>query len=333
MKKGTCKSGFVYCGILWAIFLVVFAPPGLANAQEKFPSRPIQIINPYDAGGGIDLHLRPLATIMERALRQACVVQNKPGAGGKVGFQFASKAKADGYTIVGSTPAMISLPEVDLLFGRPQVFTADMFVTVALMSSEPLVLVVQGTSPWKNINDLIAAAKAEPGKLQYSSAGPYGPSHIPTEMFAKEAGIKLKHVPYTGSGPSLTALLGGHVDLYLSPPSIATAHMKKGTLKALGITSAKRHKYLPDVPTLMESGFDVEFYNWYGIHALKGTPAEALKVLRETVAQAMKDPQFVGAMDKIQTPITYMGAEEFQAFFERNVKEISETIKRIGKVS
>lgn len=326
------KNHVVRSSVLVALSLVIyFVPFGLA--QEKFPSRPIQIINPYDAGGGMDLHLRSLAPVIERMLKQPFLVQNKPGAGGAVGFQLASKAKADGYMIVGSTPALISLPEVDSLFGRPQTFKYDMFVPVALMSSEPLVIVIQGQSPWKDIKDLITAAKAEPGKFQYSSAGPYGPSHVPTEMFTKEAGIKLKHVPYTGSGPSLTALMGGHVDLYLSPPSIAAAHMKKGTLRALGITSAKRHKYMPEVPTLMESGFDVEFYNWYGIHAPKGTPGEPLRILRDTVGQAMKDQQFIDAMDKIQTPITYMGADEFQIFLNRNVKTLVETIRRIGKVS
>ncbi len=316
--------------ILAITSLSSFADP--AFAEDKFPSRRIQIVNPYDAGGGLDLHVRPLASIMERMLKQPVLVQNKPGAGGAVGFQFVSSAKADGYMIVASTPAIISQPEVDILFGRPQKFKYEMFVPVALMSTEPLVLVVQEKSPWKNIKDLIQAAKAEPEKFQYSSAGPYGPSHIPTEMFTKEAGIKLKHVPYTGAGPSLTALLGGHVDLYLSPPSIAMGHMKKGTLRALGITSAKRHKYLPQVPTLMEMGYNVEFYNWYGLHAVKGVPAEPLRILRETIAQAIKDKQFVDAMEKIQTPITYMDAKEFQTFLDRNSKSVLETIRRIGKV-
>lgn len=317
---------------LLVVIALLICSGSFALAQEKFPTRPIQIINPYDAGGGLDLHCRPLASVMERMLKQPVLVQNKPGAGGAVGFQVVSKAKPDGYMIVASTPAIISLPEVDILFGRPQTFKYEMFVPVALMSTEPLVVVVQEKSPWKDLKDLVAAAKAEPETYQYSSAGPYGPSHIPTEMFAKEAGIKLKHVPYSGSGPSLTALLGGHVDFYLSPPSIAMGHMKKKTLRALGITSAKRHKYLPEVPTLMELGFNVEFYNWYGLHAVKGTPGETLRILRETIGQAMKDQQFVDAMEKIQTPITYMSAEAFQAFLDRNAKTIVETIRRIGKV-
>lgn len=302
-----------------------------AAAQEKFPSRPIQIVVPFEPGGGLDLHARALTPVMERTLKQPMVVVYKPGAGGAVGLQFVAKGKADGYTLVMGLPSITILPEVDRLLGRPQAFTREMFAPIALLSTEPLILVVQDGSPWKSVADLVADARRRPGVI-LASSGPYSPAALATEMFTHAAGIRLTHVPQAGAGPSLLALLGGHTQLYFSPPPPAVGHLRKGTLRALAVTSANRHPRFPDVPTLKQLGFDVEFYNWYGVFAPRATPPEALKVLRDTTSEAMKDPHVVAAMAKLETPITYLGADEFEKFLERDAKSLIEAVRRIGRM-
>ncbi|HEY7518574.1 MAG TPA: tripartite tricarboxylate transporter substrate binding protein [Methylomirabilota bacterium] len=316
--------------IALVIALVAAAP---ATADEAFPSRPITIVNPFPPGGQVDLTSRPLAAAMERILKQPVLLVNKAGAAGAVGMQATAIAKPDGYTVVITVPAISTLPEVDKLFGRTPTFTRDQFMPIARLNADPTILVVNADLPYKSVQDLLADAKRRPNEIVYATSGPYGASHVPTEMLLKAAGgLKMRHLPTTGGGPATTAVLGNHAAFWMSTTGPAAPHVKSGKLRALAVSGATRQPYFPDVPTLKELGYDVEYYLWCGLFAPRNTPPAALNVLRDAVRKAMQDPEFKGAMDKVQVPIAYQDADEFRAWWEADAVRLAEVIKAIGKV-
>ena len=303
-----------------------------AAAQETFPSHAIQIVVPQAPSGAADLHARALALVMERVLKQPRVVVNKPASGSVIGTQFVANSRADGYTMLVAMPSFFITPQVDILFGRPLKFKPEQFTPIARLSAEPLVLVVHPARPWKSVADLLADAKRRPGDIAYSSSGVYGGLHFPMEILAASAGIVLKHAPYSGAGPAVVALLGGHVDALASGAGPVLKHIKAGGLRALATWGDKRLAALPDVPTLKELGLDVEYYLQVGIVAHKETPAPALKVLREAVKQAVKDPEFETAMANLGTTLSYLDANDYQKSLAKDLKFINETLQRIGKI-
>ena len=317
-------------------FALVIALVGVAVspvAADEFPSRPITIVNPFPPGGQVDLTSRPLAAAMERILKQPVLLVNKAGAAGAVGMQAASIAKPDGYTVVITVPAISTLPEVDKLFGRTPTFTRDQFVPIARLNADPTILVVNADLPYKSVQDLLADARRRPNEIVYATSGPYGASHVPTEMLLKAAGgLKMRHLPTTGGGPATTAVLGNHAAFWMSTTGPAAPHVKSGKLRPLAVSGATRQPYFPDVPTLKELGYDVEYYLWCGLFAPKNTPPAALNVLRDAVRRAMQDPEFKGAMDKVQVPIAYQDADEFRAWWDADAARLAEAVKAIGKV-
>ena len=311
--------------------IIVFTLTALvtgASAQEPYPSRPISIVNPFPPGGIADLTARPLAASFERLLKQPVVVVNKAGAAGAVGAQFASVAKPDGYTLLIALVSISSTPEVDKLFGRPTTYTRDQFVGIARLNADPPVLAVNG--PWKTLKELVDDAKKRPGEITFASSGPYGASHLPLEMFLQAAGLKMRHLPTTG-GPATTAVLGGHAQLWASPPALAAPHIEAGKMRALATWGATRLAAFPDVPTLKELGYDVEYYIWTGLFAPRGVPANVIQTLRDATRKAVEDPEFKSSMDKAKTPVSYQDADEFKAFWDRDAQRIAATIQFIGK--
>ncbi len=303
-----------------------------AFAQEKFPDRPITIVAPFPPGGIADLTARPVAAAMEKILKNPVVVVNKTGAAGAVGMSFVANSKPDGYTLLMALSSISIIPEADKLFDRKPAYTVDQLVPLALFSADPTILVVGANHPWKSVKDLVADAKKRPGAISYSSSGIYGTLHMAMEMFAHAAGIKLNHVPYGGAGPALTAVLGGHQDMLASGPAVVIPHVKAGKLRALAGWGAKRVASMPDVPTFKELGYDIEFYIWAGMFAPKGTPEAIMKKLRETMKQVVQEPEFKDAMAKLETPIAYMDAPEFQKFYERDAKMLAEATRRVGRI-
>jgi len=305
---------------------------GAAEAQDAFPSRPLSIVVPFPPGGVADLHARPLAPVLERILKQPVAVVNKSGAAGAVGMQAVATSKADGYTLLLALSSISIIPEVDRLFGRPPAYSRDQLAPIALLSADPTVLVVRAESPWRSAADLVADARRRPGAITFSSSGVYGTLHMAMELFSHAAGIRLRHVPYAGGGPAVTALLGGHVDALASGPSVVIPHLKAGTLRALACWGERRLPALPEVPTLKELGYDAEFYIWAGLFAPKGTPPAVLRVLRDAVRQAAADPEFKGAMAKLETPIQYLDAEDFQRFWDKDAQALAEGVRRVGRI-
>jgi len=316
------------CSVI--LFLVVLM--GVATAQEPYPSRPITLIVPFPPGGIADLTARPLAPALERAVKQAVVVSNKAGAAGAVGMQSAAVAKPDGYTIMVALVSISTIPEVDALFGRTPAFTRDQFIGIARLNADPPILVVGADAPWKTLKELADDAKRRAGEIIYSSSGVYGASHVPMEMFLHAAGVRMRHLPTTGGAPAMTAVLGGHAAMWASPPALALPHLKAGKIRALATWGASRLTAFPEIPTMKELGYDIEYYLWAGLFAPRSVPENVVKVLRQATRQAVQDPEFKTAMEKIQTPIAYLDADEFREWWERDAQTLAAVIKRIGRI-
>jgi len=314
------------------LFVVLaLAVAGVAAAQE-FPTRPINIVAPFPPGGQADLMARPTAAAMEKLLKSPVVVVNKTGAAGAVGMAFVANSKPDGYTLLMALSSISVIPEADKLFDRKPAYTMDQLIPIALVSADPTILVCRAERPWKSVKELVEDAKKRPDGISYSSSGIYGTLHMAMEMLINSAGIKLKHVPYGGAAPALTALLGGHVDCMAAGPAVVLPHIKAGKLRALAGWGEKRIAVLPELPTLKELGYDAEFYIWAGMFAPKGTPEPIMKKLRDTVRAAMQEPDFKAALDKMETPIAYLDAPEFQKFWDKDAKMLADAIKRVGKI-
>ena len=209
----------------------------------------------------------------------------------------------------------------------------DQFAPIALISADPTVLVVRAESPWKTATEFIEDARRRPGQISFSSSGIYGTLHMAMELLSHSADIKLRHVPYGGAGPALTAILGGHVDALASGPAVVLPHIKSGKLRALAGWGDKRVAVLPELPTFKELGYpDAEFYIWAGLFAPRGTPEPVLAKLRETLRLAVEDAEFKLAMDKIQTPVAFKQGEEFQRFFDADAKRLAAGVRKVGKI-
>jgi tripartite-type tricarboxylate transporter receptor subunit TctC len=319
--------------LICAIVLGLVALAGPAGAQEAYPSRPVTIVAPFPPGGVVDLTARPLAAALERVLKQPVVISNKAGAAGAVGRQVVAIAKPDGYTVIVDLVSISFTPAVDVLFGRAPTYTLDQFVGIARLTNDLPLLVVGADTPWKSVAELLADLRKRPGEYTFTSSGIYGASHVPMEMLLHAAGgLKMRHLPTTGGGPANMAVLGGHAQMWVSPTGVAMPQIKAGKLRPLATLSATRHPRFPDVPTLKELGYDIEYYFWTGIFAPRAIPATALKTLRDAVRQAVQDPDFKSAMAKAETELAYLDSDEFRDFWDRDARTLADVIKRIGKV-
>ncbi|MCA0301488.1 MAG: tripartite tricarboxylate transporter substrate binding protein [Proteobacteria bacterium] len=303
-----------------------------AAAQEAWPSKPVQLFVPFPPGGVADITARPLAHVMGRLARQSVVVVNKPGAGGAVGTAQAARATPDGYTLLVALSSISVLPVADRLQGRPPAYELDQLAPVALLSADPTVLVVRADGPYRTLADLVAAARARPGTINYGSSGVYGTLHVAMEIFAGAADIKLFHVPYQGGGPAVAALLGGQVDALASGPAAAIGQIKAGKMRALAVWGDKRLASLPDVPSMKELGYDATFSIWSGVFAPAGTPPAVLQAIRDAVRRTVEDPEFRDAMAKVETPIAYLDAPAFAEFVAADARRLTVAVERIGKV-
>jgi tripartite-type tricarboxylate transporter receptor subunit TctC len=304
----------------------------LALAQSDYPNKPITMIVPFPPGGVADITGRPVAEAMGRFLKQPVIVENKAGAGGGVGMQYVTKARPDGYTVLLALASISVIPEADRILGRDPMYAYDQLVPVARFTADPTVLAVRADGPYKSVKDLIEAAKKAPVTIPYGSSGNYGTMHIPMEMFSQSAGIKMLHVPFTGAGPAIVALLGGQVEALSTGPSTVIGHAKGGKVRILATWGDKRHPALPDVPTLKELGFDAQYSQWTGLFVPAGTPEAVIAKLREAAHFAAEDPGFKAALAKVETPIQYLDQPQFRGFWDADLRKMSDVVKKIGKV-
>ncbi len=306
------------------------APP--AWSQEVYPSRPVSFINPFPPGGAADVVARPLAAVLEPILKQPMVIETKAGAAGQVGAQFAAAAKPDGYTLLIHIVSISGFAEVDRLYGRQVKFTNDDFIPIARFIADPMVLVVNDQQPFKTLKEFTDAAKAKTNDLIFSSSGLHGALHLPMALFLKAAGVDMKHLPTNGGGPALTAILGNNSQVLCSSIAAANVHLRSGKLRALACFGAQRAPALPDVPTMKELGYNIEFYLWVGMFAPKGTPENVITTMRQASKQAASDDKFVRAMKNLGQDVAYLDQPDFKAFWDADAKRVQEAVRTIGKV-
>lgn len=322
---GRLKSG----GIAAAVAAMMAG----AGAAHAFPNEPVTIVSPFPPGGIIDQVARPLAQALERIWDSPVVVENRPGAGGGIGKAAVANARPDGHTLLVTHPAMVIIPAADALVGRDPVFTSDQFVPIGRVTADPLVFVVRADSAWETMDEFVADAQTRPGEIAYASSGVYGGIHIPTEMLAHAADMELNHVPYSGGGPMVTALLGGEVDAIAAGPGPLAPYIEDGTFRPLLQTGGERIAIFPDLQTAQELGYDVEFYLWAGVFASSQVPDETLEELRDALAQAVEEPGFVETLeDNYGVPIQYLTAEEFEEFLREDAERIEAALQRIGRI-
>jgi tripartite-type tricarboxylate transporter receptor subunit TctC len=269
-----------------AAVTVVAASPSFA----AYPDRTVRIIVPFAPGGGTDLIARSMGTGMSQALGQSVIVENKPGGGTIIGTDAVAKSPADGYTLLIATFAHAVNPSL-----QPKLpyATDKAFAPVILVGRSPNILVVKPDSPLKSVKDLIAAAKAAPGKLNFASQGNGTSAHLAGELFENLAKVNLTHVPYRGAGPAITDLLGGQVDMMFATAAAVTPFLQSGKLRAIGVTTAQRSPAYPNVPTIDENG--VPGYaaeSWYGLYAPAGTPPEVIGKLNAAAKKAVESETF-----------------------------------------
>jgi len=299
---------------------------------DAYPNHAITFINPFPPGGAADVVGRPLTAMLEPVIKQPCVIETKAGAAGQVGGQFAASARPDGYTLLIHIVSISGFAEVDKLFGRKPKFTRADFIPIARLTAGPMVLVVNDQQPYKTVKELVDDAKKNPDKLIFSSSGLYGALHLPTALFMQAAGIKMKHLPTNGGGPALTAILGNNSQVLTSSIAAASGQMKAGKLRALACYGSKRAASAPDVPTLKELGYDVEFSLWVGIFAPHGTPAPVIDVLRTNIKNVATGDQFKTAIKNIGDEVDYLDAPEFAKFWDEDAKRVESAVQAIGKV-
>lgn len=312
---------------LWFVLLSAFV-----QAQDAWPSKPLNMVVAFPPGGVADIVGRPFAVALEKSLKHPVLVINRPGAGGATGTASVAKAAPDGYTILMALSSISIFPVSDRINGKAPAYELADFAPVALVTADPTVLVVRADSPYKTLADFVAAAKANPGKINYGSSGVYGTLHVSMEIFANAAGVKLFHVPYQGGGPAVTALLGGQIEALASGPAAAIGQIRGGKMRALASWSTQRLALLPEIPTFKELGYDAEFYIWSGVFVPAATPAPIVQRLRDAAREAATSADFKAAMEKVSTPVSYLDAPEFRRYWESDAARLKIALEKIGKV-
>jgi tripartite-type tricarboxylate transporter receptor subunit TctC len=333
---GVLRTGLPWVELGVAVLgVAVLALAGLATpaqAQATWPERPITLVVPFPPGGVADTVARPVAEALARELRQPVVVENKAGAGGATGNAAVARAAPDGYTLLLSLSSISILPEADALLARKPAYTLAQLTPIARFTADPVVLVVRADSPWKTLAEFVVDAKRKPGAYNYGSSGNYGTMHVPMEMLKASAGLPITHIPYTGAGPAVLALLGGTVDAVASGPSTVVQQIKAGKLRALAHWGDQPLAALPEVPSLKQLGHAVQFAQWSALFAPAGTPEPILQRLRAAARKAAVDPQVVAVITKAGSPIEYLDAPEFQAYWDADARVMTDAVRLIGKL-
>ena len=297
-----------------------------AFAQDKWPSKPINYIVPFPAGGTTDTLARVIGQKLGTALGTTIVVENRAGAGGNIGSDYVAKAAPDGYTLLGGT---ISSHAINAsLYPKLPYDPQKSFAPITLIGSNANVLVVNASSPYKNVKDLVAAAKAKPGTISFASAGNGTSQHPSGELFKSLAGLDIVHVPYRGSAPAIQDVIGGQVPMMFDTSVVAGPFIESGKLRALAVTSGKRTSQLPNVPTMAESGvtgYDV--VSWQAIFAPAGTPAPIIQRLHAEIAKIIKSPEISERLTKLGMEPSGMTPTELAAFQASEIAKWAKVIK------
>jgi tripartite-type tricarboxylate transporter receptor subunit TctC len=311
---------------------VLAAAFGLAAAQAAYPSKPITLIVPFPPGGLADLVGRPVAEALSRELGQPVIVENKAGAGGGIGMALAAKAPADGYTLLLSLSSLTVLPEADALLGRAPMYTLASLRPIARFTADPTVLAVRADAPWKTVKDFVDDARKRPGAINYGSSGNYGTMHVPMEILAQNAGIKLTHIPFTGAGPAVVALLGDQIQAVSSGPATVLQHVKAGKLRVLAHWGTGKLDALPDAPALKDAGYDAEYAQWSGLFIPAGVPEPVAQRLRAAARAAAQDAKVKEVILNAGSPILFQDSADFEKYVQADARRMADVVKKIGKL-
>ncbi|HUP93601.1 MAG TPA: tripartite tricarboxylate transporter substrate binding protein [Burkholderiales bacterium] len=300
---------------------------GQAEAQN-YPIRPMRVVIPNPPGGTLDITARLIGPKMTEVTGQALIIDNRPGADTNIGTEIVARAPADGYTMLLQTVPFVVNPSI---FRKLPFDVVNDFAPVSLMVSVPFVLVVNNAVPAKSVKELIALAKAQPGKLSYASAGNGSNLHVAAELFNNLTGTKMLHVQYKGGGPALVAVLGGEVSLsYLSVPA-AAPHIKAGKLRGIAATGTQRTPVLPDLPTVAESGVaGYEFTTWVGVLVPRATPAATVNALNGHITKAVKSPDLTARFADQGADVIASTPAQFAAFIKSEMARWAKVVKENG---
>ncbi|CAN7251364.1 tripartite tricarboxylate transporter substrate binding protein [Acidovorax sp. LjRoot129] len=301
----------------------------VAALAQGFPSKPIRIVVGFPAGGPLDQHARLLTDKLQAVLGQPVLVDYKAGAGGTVGAQDVMKAPPDGHTLMlANTGVMVINPG---LYSRLPYSTLKDFTPIARTAMQPLALLVNPNVPAKNLQEFMAYAKAKPGQVNFGSAGNGGISHLVPEMFKTATGLFMVHIPYRGSAPAFTDLMGGQVQFMAESIPQAAAYHKQGKVRALAVTSRERNPALPDVPTVIESGIKgFEVVGFYGFLAPAGTPKDVVAKLSDAFSQVMQSPEVKNRMVSQGADPAFLGADDFAKFLAAEMPRWADAVKKSG---
>ena len=303
-----------------------------AVAQGSWPARSITMIVPFPPGGLADLVARPVAEAMSRELGQPVVIENKAGAGGGIGMSLVAKSKPDGYTMVMALSSLTVLPEADVVLGRAPMFGLNDLRPVARYTADPTVLAVRAESPWKSVQEFVDDARKRPGAINYGSSGNYGTMHVPMEILAQVSGSKLTHIPFTGAGPAVVALLGGQIDAVSTGPATVLQHVKAGKLRVLGHWGNGKLASMPEVPSLKDAGFNAEYAQWSGLFIPSATPEPVAQRIRAAARVAAQDAKVREVILGAGSPVQFQDSPDFEKYVQADAKRMVDVVKKIGKV-
>jgi tripartite-type tricarboxylate transporter receptor subunit TctC len=296
---------------------------------QPYPNKPIRLVVPFGPGGPTDVSARLVGRLVQTALGQAVVIENRPGAGGALGSKAAAAAEPDGYTLLLGTSATLGV--VPALMKNPGYDPLTSFVPVAKVADSTLVLVIPAEFPANTVTEFAAYAKAKPGKLSYASAGAGNQTQLLAELFKAKAGLDIVHVPYKSGAEMVTAVLSGQVQMAFPDVSILLPLIRSGKVKALAVTSAKRHPQLPDVPTMVESGIpDFIMTFWSGVVAPAGTPVETVATLHGAINEGLKTPAIQESLALVGAEASPGSSQNFAAFIAAETKKWKSVVELAG---
>ena len=304
--------------------VVALAAPALCAQAQTYPNKPVRLVCPFPPGGAVDIASRAVAHELSQILGQPVTVDNRPGAGGNIGADIVAKSPPDGYTLLMTTSGIMAINPA--LYSKLPFDPLKDFASVSTVVSLNNVLVLNPNVPYKSVQEVIAAAKAQPGKLTYASSGNGTSIHLSGELFKSMTGVDMLHIPYKGSAPAVTDLLGGQVNMMFDNIPSSLPHIKAGKLRALAVTGAKRSQLLPDLPTIAEAGVPgYDSYVWFGVTAPAGTPPEIIGRLNAAIAKAAVTPSF-------RDRLTEQGYDVQSSTPEQMTTSIRAEIAKWGKI-
>lgn len=316
----------------WLLAPALGSASSFVYAQSDYPNRAISMLVPFPPGGVADTVARPIAEAMGRFFGQSVYVENKGGAGGGIGIAQAAKSKPDGYNLLMALSSIVVLPEADKVLQRKPMYQLNQLTPIARFTADPTVLVVRDESPWRTYAEFIEHVQKNPGALSFGSSGNYGTMHIPMEQLRSATKTHMTHVPYTGAGPAIMALLGGQVDALATGPSSVAQHIQSGKVRGLAHWGNARLDALPDVPSLTELGVPITYSQWAGLFVPTGTPPDAIERLRAAARHTAQDTKAKQALASAGTFFQYLDQPEFEAFVKAESQVMSELVKGMGKL-